>query len=131
LLAPPADLALQEALGAAEVGQADLGGVHRVQVDQGVHQVEHDRPGVLRTDPGELLGDRKSTRLNSSHVKISYAVFCVKKKTTNVAVSIVADVQGVVNEVSVLVERFVSRLSCLSGPVEAVVAHVIIIRTIV
>src|SRR5579883_3554144 len=27
-------------------------------------------------------GDRKSTRLNSSHVKISYAVFCLKKKTT-------------------------------------------------
>src|SRR5690606_41566138 len=26
------------------------------------------------------LGDRKSTRLNSSHVKISYAVFCLKKK---------------------------------------------------
>src|SRR5690606_40590731 len=25
-------------------------------------------------------GDRKSTRLNSSHVKISYAVFCLKKK---------------------------------------------------
>src|SRR5690606_41000749 len=29
-----------------------------------------------------LLGDRKSTRLNSSHVKISYAVFCLKKKKT-------------------------------------------------
>src|SRR5690554_7097161 len=28
-----------------------------------------------------LLGDRKSTRLNSSHVRISYAVFCLKKKT--------------------------------------------------
>src|SRR5690606_41705359 len=27
-----------------------------------------------------LLQDRKSTRLNSSHVKISYAVFCLKKK---------------------------------------------------
>src|SRR5690606_40830144 len=27
-------------------------------------------------------GDRKSTRLNSSHVKISYAVFCLKKKNT-------------------------------------------------
>src|SRR5690606_1521389 len=27
--------------------------------------------------------DRKSTRLNSSHVKISYAVFCLKKKTKN------------------------------------------------
>src|SRR5690606_41837491 len=30
---------------------------------------------------GEIV-DRKSTRLNSSHVKISYAVFCLKKKTT-------------------------------------------------
>src|SRR5690606_41457181 len=29
---------------------------------------------------GELVRDRKSTRLNSSHVKISYAVFCLKKK---------------------------------------------------
>src|SRR5438874_6606098 len=29
---------------------------------------------------GGLLGDRKSTRLNSSHVEISYAVFCLKKK---------------------------------------------------
>src|SRR3712207_7594084 len=27
-----------------------------------------------------LLGDRKSTRLNSSHANISYAVFCLKKK---------------------------------------------------
>src|SRR5690606_40894193 len=27
-----------------------------------------------------ILKDRKSTRLNSSHVKISYAVFCLKKK---------------------------------------------------
>src|SRR5690606_42000039 len=27
-----------------------------------------------------ILADRKSTRLNSSHVKISYAVFCLKKK---------------------------------------------------
>src|SRR5207302_9715374 len=29
----------------------------------------------------EPFRDRKSTRLNSSHVKISYAVFCLKKKT--------------------------------------------------
>src|SRR5699024_11673548 len=29
------------------------------------------------------LGDRKSTRLNSSHVSISYAVFCLKKKKRN------------------------------------------------
>src|SRR5690606_41752441 len=31
------------------------------------------------------LQDRKSTRLNSSHVKISYAVFCLKKKTPKTA----------------------------------------------
>src|SRR5690625_3020684 len=30
---------------------------------------------------GGVPGDRKSTRLNSSHVAISYAVFCLKKKT--------------------------------------------------
>src|SRR3712207_7690085 len=29
------------------------------------------------------LGDRKSTRLNSSHANISYAVFCLKKKKKN------------------------------------------------
>src|SRR5690349_22219044 len=32
---------------------------------------------------GTVKRDRKSTRLNSSHVEISYAVFCLKKKTTN------------------------------------------------
>src|SRR5690606_42135266 len=31
-------------------------------------------------DQGREREDRKSTRLNSSHVKISYAVFCLKKK---------------------------------------------------
>src|SRR5436309_11815673 len=38
--------------------------------------------GVGVTGREELAGrrDRKSTRLNSSHVKISYAVFCLKKK---------------------------------------------------
>src|SRR5207302_9747922 len=30
-------------------------------------------------DAAQILRDRKSTRLNSSHVKISYAVFCLKK----------------------------------------------------
>src|SRR5690606_41827289 len=33
-----------------------------------------------RSKPVEFVIDRKSTRLNSSHVKISYAVFCLKKK---------------------------------------------------
>src|SRR5690554_7111869 len=37
--------------------------------------------------PEEMLSDRKSTRLNSSHVRISYAVFCLKKKTKRVVVA--------------------------------------------
>src|SRR5436309_7227396 len=42
----------------------------------------HGLPGRdLLLDCKARLGDRKSTRLNSSHVKISYAVFCLKKKT--------------------------------------------------
>src|SRR5688500_19226834 len=32
--------------------------------------------------PGSPIQDRKSTRLNSSHLVISYAVFCLKKKIT-------------------------------------------------
>src|SRR5690606_40273048 len=46
---------------------------HRGGVDQGV-VAQH----ALAGDE-----DRKSTRLNSSHVKISYAVFCLKKKKIN------------------------------------------------
>src|SRR5574340_1417981 len=41
-----------------------------------------DKHGACRQFDFALLvaGDRKSTRLNSSHQKISYAVFCLKKK---------------------------------------------------
>src|SRR2546422_7687304 len=40
----------------------------------------HDRHGDRRRDRARRAGDRKSTRLNSSHGYISYAVFCLKKK---------------------------------------------------
>src|SRR2546427_8483068 len=40
--------------------------------------VSHDQIAVAR--PRQCRGDRKSTRLNSSHSQISYAVFCLKKK---------------------------------------------------
>src|SRR3712207_7600460 len=36
-----------------------------------------------RGGPGADCADRKSTRLNSSHANISYAVFCLKKKKNN------------------------------------------------
>src|SRR3712207_7000068 len=47
------------------------------------------RLGDGRVDPDELAAhrvreDRKSTRLNSSHANISYAVFCLKKKKSYV-----------------------------------------------
>src|SRR2546427_5993369 len=38
---------------------------------------------ALRRHDGRKGGDRKSTRLNSSHSQISYAVFCLKKKKQN------------------------------------------------
>src|SRR3712207_6976412 len=38
--------------------------------------------GAARGRARNLVGDRKSTRLNSSHANISYAVFCLKKKKT-------------------------------------------------
>src|SRR5258705_3028901 len=40
------------------------------------------RPAVRRRSEGSRRVDRKSTRLNSSHLGISYAVFCLKKKKT-------------------------------------------------
>src|SRR5690348_17672743 len=53
-------------------------GADRAGARLGRRPTEADtRPRAPRT---ELPGDRKSTRLNSSHPSISYAVFCLKKK---------------------------------------------------
>src|SRR5690606_40937118 len=52
-----------------------------------VNMVLADREGIALQTFGKLprrdARDRKSTRLNSSHVKISYAVYCLKKKKTD------------------------------------------------
>src|SRR5699024_11690564 len=53
-------------------------------VGDGEHAVA-DRHALIQADAGQsvchgIAEDRKSTRLNSSHVSISYAVFCLKKK---------------------------------------------------
>src|SRR2546427_4034458 len=47
----------------------------------GRRRAHDDLPALRR--PGEARGDRKSTRLNSRHSQISYAVFCLKKKKKN------------------------------------------------
>src|SRR3712207_7816213 len=57
-------------------GQGDALGTHTRYVLRG----KEDQSGSRRGGP--LLQDRKSTRLNSSHANISYAVFCLKKKKT-------------------------------------------------
>src|SRR2546426_1762053 len=51
--------------------------------------------GVIFTIPALLLiGDRKSTRLNSSHLVISYAVFCLKKKKKREMIQLLAEVRS-------------------------------------
>src|SRR3989442_4516299 len=40
----------------------------------------HAKAALVVRREGDRIRDRKSTRLNSSHVRISYAVFCLKKK---------------------------------------------------
>src|SRR5437773_8772311 len=58
-----------------------------------ISHLRHQRPAAAPRQPVRLQGahlprqgrsepDRKSTRLNSSHITISYAVFCLKKKNT-------------------------------------------------
>src|SRR5947209_10569462 len=42
-----------------------------------------NRHVIVLTDAASGFQDRKSTRLNSSHANISYAVFCLKKKKNN------------------------------------------------
>src|SRR2546430_4650572 len=42
--------------------------------------VRSGKPAPVGYDPRASCSDRKSTRLNSSHSQISYAVFCLKKK---------------------------------------------------
>src|SRR5438132_8252683 len=58
---------------------------HARSTSRGGHR-RHVRPRGRATKGAHrrgLLGDRKSTRLNSSHTVISYAVFCLKKKKKN------------------------------------------------
>src|SRR5437868_13200052 len=47
------------------------------------HGTTRRRSSPLPPRPAWHSGDRKSTRLNSSHVSISYAVFCLKKKSNH------------------------------------------------
>src|SRR3712207_8863461 len=63
----------EPALGQAEAQPGQEGGERGRQ-----HHLPHQRQPAQTVGAADL--DRKSTRLNSSHANISYAVFCLKKK---------------------------------------------------
>src|SRR5699024_11767271 len=75
-----------------DAGVVEIGGT-RIRLVRGTDQNMDALVDTSRINTGvdleasdaldnELAEDRKSTRLNSSHVSISYAVFCLKKKKT-------------------------------------------------
>src|SRR5689334_23624629 len=53
------------------------------KVREAVQMLKDRRPDLVVEGEMQADTDRKSTRLNSSHSSISYAVFCLKKKKTN------------------------------------------------
>src|SRR5690554_7382983 len=68
----------------SEAGRLVQTGVYLADIDL---RLSYDGDIIYQSQKNEkhieawgLLRDRKSTRLNSSHVRISYAVFCLKKK---------------------------------------------------
>src|SRR5437899_6556859 len=86
---PPTDiytLSLHDALPISRETWRNTGTVGSSRKPRGrrrphAHEACDDRGGVRRRETNVCRRDRKSTRLNSSHLGISYAVFCLKKKT--------------------------------------------------
>src|SRR5436305_12066468 len=56
----------------------------------------------LPQPPADWFSDRKSTRLNSSHVRISYAVFCLKKKKSAEDVNLQSQIHRLESDVVTL-----------------------------
>src|SRR5690625_6229059 len=85
--APPRDLHSFPTRRSSDLHRAGAGATARAHadalllgpLDEVGHHQEVAREAHVEDD-GDLDIDRKSTRLNSSHVAISYAVFCLKKK---------------------------------------------------
>src|SRR5256885_9932772 len=71
------------------LGAEDPRDAVKITGDPPINAVLHGGVHGYRATVASLVKDRKSTRLNSSHLVISYAVFCLKKK------NIVDDVQSI------------------------------------
>src|SRR3989442_11006780 len=67
----------------------EQGHLRRVEREPVEDTAQHPVRGPARLRQAEPVKplDRKSTRLNSSHVRISYAVFCLKKKKKNKSIN--------------------------------------------
>src|SRR3712207_8780358 len=77
-----AEQVLLRALDALLDRERDLVGLAVADADDAVLVADHHQRGEGEaTATLDHLGDRKSTRLNSSHANISYAAFCLKKNT--------------------------------------------------
>src|SRR2546426_3891416 len=74
-------LSLHDALPICLVNDVPLHIKHRAQTNRTFSTANDQQTQFVSAFPkGIAHGDRKSTRLNSSHLVISYAVFCLKKK---------------------------------------------------
>src|SRR5690606_41503181 len=71
--------ARSDLLGSGKTEEKRLSGERQTNGDNSANSI-----APARRKPRARSSDRKSTRLNSSHVKISYAVFCLKKKKYNI-----------------------------------------------
>src|SRR3712207_8204177 len=71
-----AGMAVENSKGECNLGQ------HEINFHYGPVLKTADDHAIYKTGAKEIA-DRKSTRLNSSHANISYAVFCLKKKKIN------------------------------------------------
>src|SRR5699024_7194507 len=85
IVAIPGNYAMRDiATVVSRVGITDFEEIAGICIDENVEWVIVGPEAPLSEGLADYLedehGDRKSTRLNSSHVSISYAVFCLKKK---------------------------------------------------
>src|SRR5690625_5687546 len=79
----PPGTAVQLTLSNGMVEVPDLTGEHIEDAQEALTDLKlRSIAESIETDEQRPDQDRKSTRLNSSHVAISYAVFCLKKKST-------------------------------------------------
>src|SRR5690606_39656042 len=77
MVSPASDI---EVVGEAADGRTAVEAVRRFHPDVALLDIRMRTPDDGIRALRAIQTDRKSTRLNSSHVKISYAVFCLKKK---------------------------------------------------